>query len=108
VLAFKPEEQWIGHLPSDLAARTERTVTSFAKLRQDLALTRERGYALDDEENEEGARCIAAPVLNHQSHAVAAVSLSAPASRMGERLLPKAAAAVIETAVTLSQRLGYR
>jgi IclR family acetate operon transcriptional repressor len=108
VLAFKPEEQWSAHLPSDLAARTERTVTSFAKLRQDLALTRERGYALDDEENEEGARCNAAPVLNHQSQAMAAISLSAPASRMGERLLPKAAAAVIETATTLSQRLGCR
>jgi IclR family acetate operon transcriptional repressor len=108
VLAFKPEEHWILHLPNDLAARTDRTVTSLANLRQDLVQVRERGYALDDEENEEGARCIAAPVLNHQGQPIAAVSLSAPVSRMSDRLLPKAAAAVIETATTLSQRLGYR
>jgi IclR family acetate operon transcriptional repressor len=108
VLAFKLEDQWATHLPKDLAPRTDRTVLSLVKLRQELAVARERGYALDDEENEEGARCIAAPVLNHQDQPIAAVSLSAPVSRMNDRLLPKAAAAVIEVATTIAQRLGYR
>jgi IclR family acetate operon transcriptional repressor len=108
VLAFKPEEQWAAHLPADLAPRTGRTVLSLAKLRQDLALARERGYALDDEENEEGARCIAAPVLNTKGQPIAAISLSAPVTRMGDRLLPKAADAVIEVAAAIAQRLGYR
>jgi IclR family transcriptional regulator, acetate operon repressor len=76
-------------------------------LRCDLEQVRERGYALDDEENEEGARCIAAPVLNHQGQPIAAVSLSAPVSRMSDRLLPKAATAVVEVAAIISQRLGY-
>ena len=108
VLAFKPEEQWAAHLPAALAPRTTQTVTTAAKLRLSLSQTRERGYALDDEENEEGARCIAAPVFNHLGQVTAAVSLSAPASRLTDRLLPKAAAAVIQTAAVVSERLGYR
>jgi IclR family acetate operon transcriptional repressor len=108
VLAFLPEEQWPGHLPPTLAPRTDHTTTGLGRLRQQLMQTRERGFALDDEENEEGARCIAAPIFNHQRQATAAVSLSAPASRMTDRLLPKAAAAAVQTANAISERLGYR
>ena len=36
---------------------TERTITSFAKLKSHLAEVRERGYAVDDEEEDEGVRC---------------------------------------------------
>jgi IclR family KDG regulon transcriptional repressor len=108
VLAFMPEPQWAAHIPPSLAPRTERTVTSLSRLQQALALTREHGFALDDEENEEGARCIAAPIFNHQSVPLAAVSLSAPANRLTNRLLPKVAAAVTHTAAAISQRFGHR
>jgi IclR family acetate operon transcriptional repressor len=108
VLAFMPEEQWPLRIPSALPPRTEQTVTSLGRLHQSLAQARERGFALDDEENEEGARCVAAPVFNHLNQAVAAVSLSAPASRLTDRLLPKVAAAVIQTAGAISQRIGHR
>jgi IclR family acetate operon transcriptional repressor len=108
LLAFKAEEQWPAHLPAVFVPRTERTATSLATLRQSIALARERGFALDDEENEEGARCIAVPVFNHLSQPIAAVSLSAPAGRMTDRLVPKVAAAVIQTAASISQRLGHR
>lgn len=108
VLAFLPEDQWPARLPQSLVARTDQTITSLAKLRNNLAASHEQGYALDDEENEDGARCIAAPIFNHQAQAMAAVSLAAPASRMTDRLLPKAAAAVIQTAQSISQRLGFR
>ena len=107
VLAFKPEAQWPLHLPAVLAPRTARTLTSPAMLRQALQQARERGFALDDEENEEGARCIAAPVFNHQGQVTAAVSLSAPISRMSDRLLTRAAAAVIQTAAAISERLVH-
>lgn len=108
VLAFMPEGQWAAHIPPALEPRTTRTVTALAGLRQALAQARERGYALDDEENEEGARCIAAPIFNHQGQVAAAVSLSAPASRLTDRLLPKVVAAVSRTAADISQRLGHR
>jgi len=107
VLAFKNEDQWPLHLPRELAPRTERTVTALDKLRQSLVRVRDCGYAFDDEENEEGARCIAAPIVNHSGQVLAAISLSAPASRMSDRLVSKVAAATKETAAIISQRLGH-
>jgi IclR family acetate operon transcriptional repressor len=106
ILALKPEDDWPAHLPKDFAPRTEYTVLSRTKLRQALVEVRECGFALDDEENEEGARCIAAPIVNHLGQVLAAVSLSAPASRISDRQLPKVAAAVKETAGVISQRLA--
>ncbi len=107
VLAFKNEDQWPLHLPRELAPRTERTVTALDKLRQSLVRVRDCGYAFDDEENEDGARCIAAPIVNHSGQVLAAISLSAPASRMSDRLVSKVAAATKETAAIISQRLGH-
>jgi len=107
VLAFKQEDQWSTHLPPELAPRTERTVTAPDKLRQSLVRVRECGYAFDDEENEDGARCIAAPIMNHAGQVLAAISLSAPASRMSDRLVAKIAAATKETAAIISQRMGH-
>jgi len=90
-----------------MVPRTERTVVTFSQLRQAILQARERGYALDDEENEEGARCVAAPIFNHQGYAIASISLSAPASRMSDRMVTKAAAAVMQTASAISSHLGY-
>lgn len=108
MLAFLPEERWGEHLPARLSPRTEASHHSLAALRDDLRRTRERGYGLDDGENEEGVRCIGAPILDRDGHVVAAVSLSAPAARMGDRVLPEAAASVVATAAAISRRLGHR
>ena len=108
MLAFMPEERWGEHLPARLTPRTEASHRSLATLRDDLRRTRERGYGLDDGENEEGVRCIGAPIFNREGQVVAAISLSAPAARMGDRVLPEAAASVIGTAAAISRRLGYR
>lgn len=107
LLAFLPEAQLPDHLPAVLAPRTPGTITSLEQLRTHLATVRAHGYALDDEENEEGARCLAAPIFGPSGHVVAAVSLSAPASRMGHRLARRVAPAVIQAAQAISERLGY-
>lgn len=106
ILAFLPEGQWRAHLPSNLIPRTERTLTSLTLLAQDLALARQRGYALDNGENEDGACCVGAPITDAQGHVLAALSVSAPASRLPPSLLDQVAQAVMETAATISQRLG--
>ena len=64
-----------------LPSRTPRTVTTLASLRAELAAVRERGWSVDDEEEEVGVRCMAVPV-GPGHRAVAAVSVSAPASRL--------------------------
>ncbi len=107
MLAFLPEERWVEHLPVRLTPRTAASYGSIGGLRDELRRTRERGYGLDDGENEEGARCIGAPIFNQDGEVIAAVSLSAPEARMSERTFTEAAAAVIQTAAVISQRLGH-
>lgn len=64
-----------------LPERTPHTITSPAAFSAELARVRERGWAIDDEEEELGVRCLAAPV-GPGARAVAALSVSAPASRL--------------------------
>lgn len=63
-----------------LPPKTEQTITDPDELFEELAEIRERGYAVDTEENIKGLRCIAAPVLA-DNEPVGAVSVSGPSSR---------------------------
>ncbi|WP_158557918.1 IclR family transcriptional regulator [Spongiactinospora gelatinilytica] len=65
-----------------LGTRTRNTITNPAKLATHLDQVRQRGYALDLEENEPGVRCVAAPVFMGRSAPVAAVSVTAIKDRM--------------------------
>ena len=65
-----------------LAKKTARTVTTAKALARELEITRNRGYALDDQENEPGINCIAFPVfLGSSTHPEGAISVSAVAQR---------------------------
>ncbi|MGL4611056.1 MAG: IclR family transcriptional regulator [Trueperaceae bacterium] len=105
MLAFYPEETWERYIPERLTARTYKTITSHQELLESLRLTRSRGYSLDDGENELGACCVGAPLFNKRGEVVAAISLSAPESRLQGGFLEEATKAVIATAHAISQRL---
>jgi DNA-binding IclR family transcriptional regulator len=92
---------------SSLKARTPKTITTAAALKTELREVRACGYAIDDEENEEGARCVGAAVWDHMGRPVASISVSAPAVRMDEAKMEAAAAAVLRAASDLSRELGY-
>lgn len=77
---------------------TSVTLTSQRALINDLELTRERGYALVDEEQLVGVRSIAAPILGEDGHAVAAVGIQGPASRISDEVIDDTAEAVADTA----------
>jgi IclR family transcriptional regulator, acetate operon repressor len=75
-----------------LMQRTERTRVETETLVSDLELVRVRGYALDDEESEEGINCIAFPLfLDHPAHPTGSVSVAALAHRTGLAQLEEAA-----------------
>jgi DNA-binding IclR family transcriptional regulator len=65
-----------------LSRFTRKTLTTRESLLQELAKSRRRGYAIDDEEREEGVRCIAVAVQDANGEPVAAVSVSGPAFRV--------------------------
>jgi DNA-binding IclR family transcriptional regulator len=91
-----------------LEPRTRRTIVSLDDLRQHLALVREQGFAIDDEESAVGLRCVAAAVRDHQNRAVAAVSVSGPTFEVRDELLPDYVEAVVGAAHEISDRLGNR
>ena len=66
----------------DLVAHTSHTITKLAELRRELAQVDKQGFAVDDQEMEEGLRCIAVPIRGDNRTAVAALSISGPVSRM--------------------------
>jgi DNA-binding IclR family transcriptional regulator len=83
LLAFLPEEERetiIGQLT--LKPYTPNTIIDPDELRKELYETRERGYAVSDEEHEEGVHAVGVPVISGQGWPVAAISTPAPASRV--------------------------
>jgi DNA-binding IclR family transcriptional regulator len=86
---------------------TKHTITSAAALKTELARIRTRGYAIDNEENEEGVRCVGAVVWDHTGRPRAAISVSGPAFRMSKTKVNLVARAVVHGARALSQELGY-
>ena len=56
--------------------RTPKTITTLPRLLKELEKVRTQGYAVDDEENNLGARCVGAPVFNQQGAIEASVGLS--------------------------------
>ena len=92
-----------------LPKRTENTITDSIQLKEHLKNMRTQGYAIDDEENEKGIRCVAAPLYNEIGKVVAAISISAPAFRVTKKVIQESLKKeVMETAFKISQRLGYR
>lgn len=108
MLAFAEPELVQRVLDAGLPRRTPNTITDPRRFRTELGRTRKRGFAIDDIENEEGIRCVGAPILAEPVHPVGAISVSGPASRVTGMRLNEIAASVVEAAATVSDRLGYR
>jgi DNA-binding IclR family transcriptional regulator len=69
---------------------------------------RDRGYAVDDEEIEEGLRCVGAPVRDHTGRVVASMSVAGPAFRLTRAKVPGVARILIQCSDELSTDLGHR
>ena len=91
-----------------LPRRTAHTITDLAELKKHLDIVRHKGYAVDDEENEKGIRCVAAPILNESGKIAAAVSISGPSVRltMG-KIQDSLSVKVRQTGMEISRELGF-
>ena len=85
---------------------TVKTIHTTSALREDLARSRERGYALDDEEHAVGLRCIAAVIFDEGADPVAAVSVSGPMARISDDRIPSLAEAVRRGADAITAQFG--
>jgi IclR family KDG regulon transcriptional repressor len=106
---FSEEELQSFFKEKSLLRRTENTITDPIQLREHLKSVRKQGYAVDDEENEKGIRCVAAPIYNEIGKTVAAISITGPAFRVTKKIIQETLRKeVVETAFKISQRLGFR
>jgi DNA-binding IclR family transcriptional regulator len=76
-------------------------------LKDELRMIHSRGYSIDDEENDEGARCVGVAVRDQRGRPVAAISVSGPASRVTKSKVPEIAKVLMRSAEALSSELGY-
>ena len=110
LLAHLPEEEVeLLFREKGLSKRTANTITRLGELKEHLRQVRLQGYAVDDEENEKGIRCVAATIYNEGGKVLAAVSVSGPAFRVTKRLIQGSLKReVMETAQRISEKLGFR
>jgi DNA-binding IclR family transcriptional regulator len=94
-------------MPVEMPARTGRTITNPDLMRAHLADIVHAGYALDDEENDLGVRCISAPVfMGDAGTAIGCIGIDGPAVRVSGEAIHQMASAVTAAAHKLSQQLG--
>jgi DNA-binding IclR family transcriptional regulator len=92
--------------PKGLQEHTRRTITSIPELAQACREIRERGYAADDAEFQEGVRCVAAPIRDRSGAIIGSIGISAPITRFPEERYPVAAEQVIEAAARIGELIA--
>lgn len=108
MLAFLPAEHREELLHTlDFPRLTPRTISNLPRLRKELARMATLGYAIDDQETDLGARCIAAPVFDSTGQVAAAISVSGPVTRIGRERFQTLSTVVRKGARQISARLGY-
>jgi len=86
---------------------TRRTITTLAKLAEECQSARRCGYAIDDEEEHEGVRCIGSPIRDASGEIVAAVGISAPVARLPRDRIKETGKKVAAAALEISHALGH-
>ncbi|MGH9013113.1 MAG: IclR family transcriptional regulator [Acidimicrobiia bacterium] len=110
ILAYGPPE-----VPAALYADREplprltpRTLVTLEELEDDFARIRRRGYAIDNEEHEEGVGCVATPLFDHTGEPCAAMSVSGPTARILHADTAELGALLVAHAREISVALGHR
>ncbi len=106
ILAWLEESEVATVVSAGLPAVTPHTITDPDRLATELSRIRDRGYAVDDRENEADVRCVAAPVFDHDDRVVGALSVSGLSSRMTASTIRVLAPQVARTGRQISRELG--
>lgn len=85
---------------------TKNTITTPKELFAQLELIKSQGYAIDNEEHEEGVKCASAPIFDFRGNIIAAVSVSAPAMRITAEKFTHMTKEVINCSYKISKSLG--
>ncbi|MFQ0815156.1 transcriptional regulator [Brucella anthropi] len=107
IYAFAPQSTIDAMLAAPLVRRAPKGTTDPARIREIFDLVRQRGFAIEDEENEPGVRAIAAPVRNASGAVIGAVGIAGPSQRLSMQAVENFSIPLLEAAAAISSRLGY-
>jgi DNA-binding IclR family transcriptional regulator len=106
LLAWLPENRVTEIIQNEgLPELTKSSIVKPAAYRAELEATRERGYAIDREEFQEGVSGVSAPVFSPKGLVIATLSLAGPSFRMTEESIRKYGEKCVELAAQLSAQL---
>jgi DNA-binding IclR family transcriptional regulator len=107
LIAERPMDEIDQAWEQGLPTRTPKTIRSVRKFKNELKSVRERGYAIDKEEDEIGGRCVAAPIRDASGEVIAAISVSGVASQLSDDRIAGLGALVCEACDQASRNFGY-
>jgi IclR family KDG regulon transcriptional repressor len=108
LMAHLPEKQVEYHIQRGLIRYNDNTIVSAGKLKDELLRIQSQGYAIDDEEETVGLRCIGVPVFDKNNQAVAAISIAGTSEELSDEKLDRLVRAVKQAAASVSAQLGAR
>jgi len=107
VLLSGLDDARVKELLGTLSRYTSTTITKKGRLREELDLVREQGYAVAVDELEEGLTAVAAPIRNAHGDVIASMSVSGPTFRLSEQRVADVVPQLVEAAAEVSHRLGW-
>jgi DNA-binding IclR family transcriptional regulator len=103
IAAFLPENELELMLRKDLKKYTEKTITTLEAFKKSLNTVRTNGYAVEDEEEQVGVRCIGAPIFNSRDKVIAAISVATLTSQLPMERSAEIGKKIQETAMKISK-----
>ncbi|QHW35523.1 IclR family transcriptional regulator (plasmid) [Paenibacillus rhizovicinus] len=109
IAAFLPPQE-LDHIlmKHGLPATTPNTMVNANEFKDFLESVRSLGYAIEDEEGEQGIRCIAAPVFDHNGRVVGSVSITSVRVNLPSQKFSEVGKLVQNKALLISSKLGYK
>ena len=103
------DEELDNYIPGkELKRYTANTITDKELLKKNLAVIAEQGYAVDNEELDNGVRCVSAPIRDYTRRIIGAVSISGPSMRFSDERIEKELIPLVRKAAEeISAKLGY-
>jgi len=109
ILAFMNPED-VKHILHEkgLPRLTKKTITDAGTFEKELSRIRSAGFAVDDEEFEEGIRCIAVPLFDTRGNVMASISISGPTARIQEETIPETVNKLNDTVSAIHKSLKFK
>lgn len=110
VLLSAKDETFIREALSDVEfiKHTEKTLENVEQLLSELEVVKKNHYAEDNQEQEPGLRCIAAPIYDRFGEIIAGLSISFPTIRFDEKRMPYYVGLLHQAGKNISSQLGYQ